>query len=139
MPARSHSAQNPGRVVTLVHHEDWDHFSGSDPFPHDDVVWGIAFTIDPVYQAEVRDHLDYREKDGYTLEEVDVYGIVDGQEQVVLHKVSDYLYNLVAAVRKLAPESHDSHLYALEARIRELDGRAEKGEQDPRLHNSIAN
>ena len=26
----------------------------------------------------------------------------------------DYLYELSAAVRKLAPESHDSHLYALE-------------------------
>ena len=58
--------QNPGRVVTLIHKEDWDHFSGSvrlvrlvellgvvvlivfrslqDPFPDDDVVWG---TISP--------------------------------------------------------------------------------------------
>lgn len=58
--------QNPGRVVTLVHKEDWDAFSGSvstsridtcewpltlrtmtplrsqDPFPDDDVVWGAA-------------------------------------------------------------------------------------------------
>lgn len=55
-------AQNPGRVVTLVHKEDWDAFSESvsmvpsrcmhldetltcvhgiqDPFPDDDVVWG---------------------------------------------------------------------------------------------------
>lgn len=28
----------------------------------------------------------------------------------------DYLYDLSAAVRQLAPESHDSHLYALEVR-----------------------
>jgi len=33
----------------------------------------------------------------------------------------DYLYKLVGAVRKLAPESHDSHLYALETRVRALD------------------
>lgn len=33
----------------------------------------------------------------------------------------EYLYNLVRAVRKLAPESHDSHLYALETRVRVLD------------------
>lgn len=28
----------------------------------------------------------------------------------------DYVYNLAAAVRALAPEAHDSHLYALEVR-----------------------
>ncbi|KAA1475387.1 ChaC-like protein [Dentipellis sp. KUC8613] len=148
--------ESPGRVVTLIHQEDWDAFSGSDPFPHEDVVWGVAYTIDPAYAAEVRDYLDYREKDGYTLEEVDIYGVVDGQESVILHRVScyvgrsdnpsfigsepldqlaeriwhsvgpsgrnkDYLYHLAAAVHKLAPESHDSHLYALETRLRALD------------------
>jgi hypothetical protein len=30
--------------------------------------------------------------------------------------LKDYLYDLVSAVRTLAPESHDSHLYALEVR-----------------------
>jgi len=33
----------------------------------------------------------------------------------------DYVYDLSAAVRALAPEAHDSHLFALEARLRELD------------------
>ncbi|KAJ8082064.1 hypothetical protein PM082_007910 [Marasmius tenuissimus] len=164
---------NPGRVVTLVHKEDWDTFSGSDDFPQEDVVWGIAYTIDPVYEAEVRDYLDYREKDGYTMETLDVHGIdhETGQERVILHGVycyvgrndnpsfskllirrlcfhtssetsisvgsehldtlshtiwksvgpsgpnKEYLYNLVKAVRQLAPESHDSHLYALEVRL----------------------
>jgi hypothetical protein len=57
-------AQNPGIVVTLVHHEDWAGFSGAvrffslfakkpqlllivilcqDPFPHEDIVWGTYF------------------------------------------------------------------------------------------------
>ncbi|KAF8629008.1 hypothetical protein AX17_005864 [Amanita inopinata Kibby_2008] len=54
--------ENPGRVVTLVHKEDWDSFSDSDSFPDDDIVWGIAYTIDPAYVSEVRDYLDYREK-----------------------------------------------------------------------------
>ncbi|KXN80740.1 Cation transport regulator-like protein [Leucoagaricus sp. SymC.cos] len=80
--------ENPGRVVTLVHKEDWDKFSQADAFPHEDVVWGrIAYTIDPVYEAEVRDYLvqlDYREKDGYTMETLDIYGFVDGKEQVII-------------------------------------------------------
>ncbi|KAI3614387.1 cation transport regulator-like protein [Moniliophthora roreri] len=113
----SHRSQNPGRVVTLIHKEDWDAFSDSDPFPDEDVVWGIAYTIDPVYEAEVRDYLDYREKDGYTMETLDVYGVNEqtGQETVLLHGVYEYLYNLVRAVRKLAPESHDSHLQESES------------------------
>ncbi|KAI0356477.1 ChaC-like protein [Trametes cingulata] len=148
--------ENPGRVVTLIHKEDWDHFSSSDPFPDDNVVWGIAYTIDPAYESEVRDYLDYREKDGYTLEEVDIYGLVHGHEQVIIPKAycyvgrpdnpsfigsepidklaeriwhsvgpsgpnKEYLYRLAEAVRRLAPESHDSHLFELETRCREMD------------------
>ncbi|KAI0089931.1 ChaC-like protein [Irpex rosettiformis] len=148
--------ENPGRVVTLIHKEDWDAFSGADAFPEEDIVWGLAYTIDPLYESEVRDYLDYREKDGYTLEEIDIYGVEDGKEVIVTHKAfcyvgrrdnpsfigsehidalsekiwhsvgpsglnKDYLYELSAAVRKLSPESHDSHLYALETRCRRLD------------------
>ncbi|KAI0824689.1 ChaC-like protein [Trametes gibbosa] len=146
--------EDPGRVVTLVHKADWDRFSEADPFPDDDVVWGVAYTIDPEYESEVRDYLDYREKDGYTLEEIDIHGLVDGHEQVVIRKCyvglpdnpsfigsepidrlaehiwrsvgpsgpnKDYLYHLTEAVRRLAPESHDSHLFELETRCRALD------------------
>jgi len=144
--------ENPGRVVTLIHKEDWDKFSGSDAFPDEDTVWGIASTIDPTHEDEVREYLDYREKDGYTMESLDIYGIVDGREEVIIHNAfcyvgrndnpsfigsepldtlagrihksvgpsgpnKEYLYNLVKAVRELAPESHDSHLYALEVSI----------------------
>ncbi|KAF9491623.1 ChaC-like protein [Pleurotus eryngii] len=147
--------KNPGRVVTLIHKEEWDLFSGSDPFPNDDTVWGIAYTIDPVYVAEVRDYLDYREKDGYTMETLDVYAIEDAQEKVAIHNCyvgrndnpsfigsepldelsttiwksvgpsgpnKEYLYRLADAVRGLSPDSYDSHLYALEKRVKELDG-----------------
>ena len=33
---------------------------------------------------------------------------------MLIPKSKEYLYHLVEAVRKLAPESRDSHLYALE-------------------------
>ncbi|KAF8168558.1 ChaC-like protein [Crassisporium funariophilum] len=77
--------ESPGRVVTLIHKEDWDHFSDADAFPDDDIVWGIAYTIDPVYEAEVRDYLDYREKDGYTKEILNIHGIdSEGRERVII-------------------------------------------------------
>jgi len=140
----------------LISIEDWAHFSSADPFPDEDTVWGIAYTIDPAYAAEVRDYLDYREKNGYTIQYTDVHGFENDVEVVVekgatvyvgrrdnpafvgsedldvlaarIHKSigpsgrnKDYLYDLVDAVKKLAPESHDSHLAALESRVRALD------------------
>jgi len=129
-----------------------------DPFPNEDIVWGIAYTIDPAYAAEVRDYLDYREKNGYTIQHTDVYGFENGKEVVIetnatiyvgrrdnpafvgsedlnilaarIHtsvgpsgRNKDYLYDLVRAVKALAPESHDSHLSALEDRVRALDAK----------------
>lgn len=64
-------------AVTLIHIEDWDKFSSTastlvskaipffdrhmwpkqDIFPHDDVVWGIAYTIDPTYATETKAYL----------------------------------------------------------------------------------
>ncbi|THU86974.1 ChaC-domain-containing protein [Dendrothele bispora CBS 962.96] len=89
--------EHPGCVVTLIHKEDWDNFSASDPFPDEDVVWGVAYTV---YESEVRDDLDYRKKvgtvsscsnDGYTLESIDIYGFDDdGNKKVVLHDVRGF-------------------------------------------------
>ncbi|OAX34937.1 ChaC-like protein [Rhizopogon vinicolor AM-OR11-026] len=123
--------ENPGRVVTLIHKEDWDRFSQSDAFPNEDIVWGIAYTIDPAYEAE----------DGYTMEILDVYTIENGIEKCYVGRpdnpsfigseplddlaqriwASEYLYYLATAVRELAPTSYDSHLFALEERLFELD------------------
>ncbi|KAF8914609.1 ChaC-like protein [Mucidula mucida] len=85
--------EKPGRVVTLIHKEDWDAFSGSDPFPEEDVVWGVAYTIDFAYESEVREYLDYREKDGYTMEKLDIYGIDphDGSESVIIQNAYCYV------------------------------------------------
>lgn len=81
----------PGRVVTLIHTGDWARFSGSDPFPEEDVVWGVAWTIDPKYAVEVKAYLDYREKEGYNEEGIDVWDIVDGEERIVVPKATVYV------------------------------------------------
>ncbi|KAJ8594390.1 ChaC-like protein [Rhizopogon salebrosus TDB-379] len=83
--------ENPGRVVTLIHKEDWDHISQSDAFPNEDIVWGVAYTIDPAYEAEVRDYLDYREKDGYTMETLDIYTVENGEEKIAIHDAYCYV------------------------------------------------
>ncbi|KAG8874348.1 hypothetical protein FRB98_008527 [Tulasnella sp. 332] len=154
--------ENPGRVVTLIHSDDWQQFSSvNDPFPKDDIVWGVAYTIDPAYAEEVKAYLgaftNEKRLAGYTEETIDVWGVDNGKEEIVVQgatvyvgrvgnvdfvgsepidqlarhiwlsegpsgKNKDYFYSLAQSVRELAPESKDSHLLALEARIRALDG-----------------
>ncbi|GAB6020640.1 hypothetical protein CHUAL_003311 [Chamberlinius hualienensis] len=46
----------PGRVVTLI---------ASDT-PPEDIVWGTSYEISSEDETRVLNHLDYREKDGYT-------------------------------------------------------------------------
>jgi len=75
--------ENPGRVVTLIRKEDWDKVSTADAFPDNDIVWAIAYTIDSSHQIEVQAYLDYREKDGYTMEIVDVFTMNNGYEDVI--------------------------------------------------------
>jgi glutathione-specific gamma-glutamylcyclotransferase len=56
----------PGRVVTLIERSFWEtlndrHDSGSDK------VWGTAYRIEASKVAEVREYLDIREINGYTI------------------------------------------------------------------------
>lgn len=56
----------PGRVVTLIDRAFWetlDDHHGTAP----DRVWGVAYRIIPEKVAEVKDYLDIREINGYTI------------------------------------------------------------------------
>lgn len=119
-----------------MHKVDWDKFSGSDPSSDDDAVWGIAYTIDPAYVAEVRDYLDYREKDGYTVEVLDIYGMDGDQEKVIIHDAFCYVgrddnpsyvgYEPIDALAKriwssVGPSGRNKdYLYDLVTAVREL-------------------
>lgn len=65
----------PGRVVTLLTHEFWSSLTPPDSHRASEgtKVWGVAYRIDPVYADQARIDLDHREKNGYTVEEVEFY------------------------------------------------------------------
>lgn len=79
--------ERPGRVVTLISASDWHSFKDADESPEGDIVWGVTYTIDPLHAEEVREYLDFREKNGYTPQSVDVHGIrADTNEEYVVNK-----------------------------------------------------
>jgi glutathione-specific gamma-glutamylcyclotransferase len=65
--------ENPGRVVTLIERSYWaslvDHHAASA----DDKVWGTAYRIRPDKVDEVKDYLDIREINGYTIHHTPFY------------------------------------------------------------------
>lgn len=63
----------PGRVATLVCASQWHSLISDDDPPEGDIVWGVAWHIDPSKSCEVRQYLDDREKFGYTPQSVNVY------------------------------------------------------------------
>lgn len=75
-------------MVTLVRAEDWHALPHADDLPDGDLVWGVAYRIDPAYVPEVRAYLDHREKDGYSCSTVDVINVQNGKERTVVKDVS---------------------------------------------------
>lgn len=65
--------QSPGRVVTLITKEYWLELGDPHKYGSDDKVNGIAYRIDPQYAEEVREYMDYREKNGYRPVELDFH------------------------------------------------------------------
>ncbi|KAG8873783.1 hypothetical protein FRB97_006433 [Tulasnella sp. 331] len=93
---RKQIPKNPGRVVTLIHSDDWQQFSSvNDPFPKDDIVWGVAYTIDPAYAEEVKAYLgaftNEKRLAGYTEETIDVWGVDNGKEEIVVQGATVYV------------------------------------------------
>jgi len=96
----------------------------------------VAYTIDPEYEDEVREYLDFREKNGYTVHTVDIYNLVSGREEVIIPSCTVYV-GLATNPAFVGPEPLDylshriwsctgpsgpnrDYLYALAKAIREL-------------------
>ncbi|POY72952.1 hypothetical protein BMF94_4028 [Rhodotorula taiwanensis] len=82
----------PGRVVTLVTEQDWERHRKDDPLGSHH-VWGRVYYIPPDLETEIWAYLDHREKDGYSLRTVDVFGVdsATGREVVVQRGVRVYV------------------------------------------------
>ncbi|WDK19005.1 ChaC-like protein [Colletotrichum graminicola] len=70
----------PGRVVTLIERSFWEQLTDHhDSAP--DRVWGVAYRIKADKVAEVKDYLDIREINGYTIHYAPFYP-ADGSESI---------------------------------------------------------
>jgi glutathione-specific gamma-glutamylcyclotransferase len=65
--------ERPGRVVTLISKAQHEELYPNEPF--ENKVWGTAYKINSDNIEEVRNYLDYREKNGYSLEYVRFWSI----------------------------------------------------------------
>ncbi|KAL7751126.1 hypothetical protein RI367_003328 [Sorochytrium milnesiophthora] len=144
----------PGRVVTLIPFSEWQTMQDDHRAPEDCVTWGVAYRIADEDVEQVKAHLDYREKDGYSVHHVDVYPSLTASTPVVRNALcyigtthnesflgyasesdlarqiatavgpsgpnSEYLLRLAECMRQMAPHAVDTHLFALEARVRAL-------------------
>ncbi|KAI5466170.1 ChaC-like protein [Mariannaea sp. PMI_226] len=67
-PIQDHrgTPEDPGRVVTLIERSYWEQLTDHhDTAP--DRVWGVAYRIIPEKVAEVKEYLDIREINGYSI------------------------------------------------------------------------
>ncbi|KAK3396540.1 ChaC-like protein-domain-containing protein [Sordaria brevicollis] len=58
---------SPGRVVTLISRPYWSSLTDHHDSPPGAKVWGVAYRIKPDRVAEVKEYLDIREINGYTI------------------------------------------------------------------------
>ncbi|CAK7212091.1 hypothetical protein SBRCBS47491_001355 [Sporothrix bragantina] len=68
----------PGRVATLIERSFWATLTDSHDSAADDKVWGVAYRIHAAHAAEVREYLDIREMNGYTIHYTPFYPAAEG-------------------------------------------------------------
>ncbi|KAF7934786.1 uncharacterized protein EAE98_002831 [Botrytis deweyae] len=66
---------SPGRVVTLISHSHWLTLSDPHSLPPSSSpkTWGVAYHVPSSHVAQVREYLDIREINGYTIHYTEFY------------------------------------------------------------------
>lgn len=79
--------QAPGRVVTLITREFWQSLTPPDVHPHpaSGRTWGVAYRIRPDKVDEVKDYLDLREQNGYSVHTVPFIVAADPDSKPAVH------------------------------------------------------
>ncbi|GKT89710.1 chaC-like protein [Colletotrichum tofieldiae] len=118
----------PGRVVTLIERSFWEQLTDHhDSAP--DRVWGVAYRIKADKVAEVKDYLDIREINGYTIHYAPFYP-ADGSEPirtlVYIGTPDNDQFALAGHIRKSRGPSglNIDYLLGLEKALDELSPRA---------------
>ncbi|CAI4060658.1 hypothetical protein SKDZ_05G2430 [Saccharomyces kudriavzevii ZP591] len=95
--------ESPGRVATLVPHEEIVNqavflknvnlYSESAPIqgPEDLITIGVVYYVPPEHAQEVKEYLDVREQNGYTIHEVEVHLETDQEHEVELGEALEQL------------------------------------------------
>jgi cation transport protein ChaC len=60
----------PGRVLTLIEKSYWETLNDPHPSSDDDITWGVAYRIIPEKVDYVKEYLDIREQNGYSVHTV---------------------------------------------------------------------
>ncbi|KAI5815441.1 ChaC-like protein-domain-containing protein [Pyronema omphalodes] len=109
----SNTSHSPGRVVTLITRQFWETLG--DHHEADEKVWGTLYRIPRDKVESVKEYLDIREINGYSIHYVDVY-----QEEPLLPPIKALVYIGTPTNPQFVPltsgvpseESLASHIYA---------------------------
>lgn len=71
----------PGRVVTIIEKSFWQTLDDPHPASDSDTVWGVAYRIKAEYVDYVKNYLDIREQNGYSIHTVPFH-VADSDREI---------------------------------------------------------
>ncbi|KAF2030078.1 ChaC-like protein [Setomelanomma holmii] len=89
----------PGRVVTLIDKAHWDTLT--DHHESTERVWGAAYHIPAHHAAEVREYLDIREINGYSIQFTPFHPAASTSASILRHTTCSVTFDTHSAIRCL--------------------------------------
>ena len=89
--------EQPGRVVTLIPYKQFLAYPDEHKDTTEDIVWGKAYRIASDNIDEVLKYLNFREKNGYTVDYVDFYP-QDTSRPTIHRVISNMFQNMTLTI-----------------------------------------